>query len=111
MPVNEELDSLEAFEAKETKHHLPLGFLVLYFGLVAWGAWYLWSMWGWRQGAALDAPDTSSGLNLFATILFTALPTLAAIVIVLQRRKAGSHSPSALSAGSRGAGGAGKEHA
>jgi TRAP-type C4-dicarboxylate transport system permease small subunit len=100
MPVNEELDSLEAFEAKETKHHLPIGFLVLYFGLVAWGAWYLWSMWGWRQGAALDGPDTSSGLNLFATILFTALPTLAAIVIVLQRRRASPHA-SASSAGSQ----------
>jgi hypothetical protein len=106
MPVNEELDSLEAFEAKDTKHHLPLGFLVLYFGLVAWGAWYLWSMWGWRQGAALDAPDTSSGLNLFATILFTALPTLAAIVIVLQRRP---HPPAPLSTRSGGERGDGRE--
>lgn len=89
MPVSDELDELEAFEAKETKHHLPIGYLVLYFGLIAWGVYYLWAMWGWRQGAALDAPDTASGLNLFATILFTALPTLAAIVIVLQRRTAG----------------------
>jgi TRAP-type C4-dicarboxylate transport system permease small subunit len=97
MPVPHELDHLELFESKETKHHLPLGFLVLYFGLIAWGVYYLWSMWSWRQGAALDAPDTASGWNLFATILFTALPTLAAIVIVLQRRKA-PHPPAPLSA-------------
>lgn len=104
-------DQLEQFEAKETKHHLPIAFLVLFFGLIAWGLYYLVAMKGWTQGAALDAPDTSSGLNLFATILFTALPTLAAIVILLQRRNAAPQPTAPRSTRSRGEGGDQRDHA
>ena len=46
-------DSAEAFEAKETAHVLPTGWLVLLFALVAWGAVYLWmyspALGGWSQ--------------------------------------------------------------
>lgn len=51
-------DSAEAFEAKETSHHLPLGWLVLFFGLIAWGAFYLWAyspaLGGWSQEAEYE---------------------------------------------------------
>ena len=48
-------DSAESFEAKETAHDLPLGWLVLFFGLILWGAVYLWkyspALGGWSQEA------------------------------------------------------------
>lgn len=51
-----ESDGAEAFEAKETSHALPWGWLLLFFGLIAWGAYYLWAyspaLGGWSQEAA-----------------------------------------------------------
>jgi hypothetical protein len=89
-----ELDDLSRFEAKDTAHELPVGWTLLFWGLVVWGAWYLWkySPWlgGWTQVQDLDAAQrTSSGMNVFATILFTALATIAAVVtmLVFARRK------------------------
>ncbi|MFA5354962.1 MAG: cbb3-type cytochrome c oxidase N-terminal domain-containing protein [Thermodesulfovibrionales bacterium] len=50
----EEMDNLEDFEAKETAHKLPIGWLILYFGLILWGVWYLIAYTpvfsGWSQG-------------------------------------------------------------
>ncbi len=88
----QELDDLSAFEAKETSRKLPVGWVVLFWGLIAWGAWYLWAytpaLGGWSQAKELDGDGASTGVNVLVTILFTAIPTLAAIFIVLgQRRK------------------------
>ena len=92
--AKDELDDLTQFEAKETSHDLPVGYLILYFGLIAWGAWYLWaySPWGsgWTQVKDLEG-GPSSGTNLFWTIAFTAIPALAALLIAMaqKRRKKG----------------------
>jgi hypothetical protein len=52
----EDLDNLEAFEAKETSRKLPVGWLLLFWGLIAWGACYLYaytpSLGGWSQERA-----------------------------------------------------------
>ena len=92
--ADEELDDLTKFEAKQTSHDLPAGYLVLYFGLIAWGIWYLWaySPWGsgWSQAKDLEgAPST--GVNVLWTIAFTVIPALAALLIALaqKRRKKG----------------------
>jgi N-terminal domain of cytochrome oxidase-cbb3, FixP len=95
MAIQHEMDDLSAFEAKETSHKLPVGWLVLFWGLIAWGLWYLWtyspSLGGWSQVQDLEAGGASTGTNVLATVLFTAIPTAAAILIVLgqRRRKAG----------------------
>jgi hypothetical protein len=51
-------DTAEAMEAKETAHKLPAGWLVLTFGLIAWGAAYLWlyspATTGWTQAGELE---------------------------------------------------------
>jgi hypothetical protein len=99
--MNEIPDTAEAMEAKSTARTVPLGYWILFFGLIAWGAWYLWaySPWstGWTQAGAyeqsLDAATAgASGTNIFATILFTALPTTAALLLWMaaSRRKPGS---------------------
>ena len=87
--ADEELDDLSRFEAKQTSHDLPSGYLVLYFGLIAWGIWYLWaySPWGsgWSQAKDLEgAPST--GVNVLWTIAFTVIPALAALLIALMQR-------------------------
>ncbi len=50
-----ESDGAEAFESKATSHELPWGWLLLLFGLVAWGVFYLWAyspaLGGWSQAA------------------------------------------------------------
>jgi hypothetical protein len=92
--LQDELDDLSKFEAKETSHTLPVGYLVLYFGLILWGLWYLWaySPWGsgWTQAEDL-AGTPASGVNLLWTIAFTAIPALAALFIAMaqKRRKRG----------------------
>lgn len=92
MAIQQEMDDLSAFEAKETARKLPVGWLVLFGGLIAWGIWYLWTytpaLGGWSQARDLETGGASTGTNVFLTILFTAIPTATAIVIVLaQRRK------------------------
>ncbi len=54
--MTEDLDDLEAFEAKGTSRKLPIGWLVLFWGLVAWGAYYFVAytpaISGWTQEKA-----------------------------------------------------------
>lgn len=92
MAFQPELDDLSRFEAKETARKLPAGWLLLFWGLVAWGAFYLWTytpgLGGWSQAEDLEGGGASMGANLLATIAFTAIPTAAAIALALvQRRK------------------------
>jgi hypothetical protein len=87
------MDDLEAFEAKETSRKLPVGWLLLFWGLIAWGAYYVWAytpgLGGWSQAQDLEGNGAASGANLLATIAFTAIPTLAAVLIVLSQRRKG----------------------
>jgi hypothetical protein len=99
-------DSTEAMEAKETARAVPAGWWLLFFGLIAWGVYYLWaySPWasGWTQAGALEAasaqggnappPDAGLSTNVLMTILFTAIPTAAAIWLIMAQRKAKSRS-------------------
>ena len=91
MAFQPELDDLSTFEARETSRKLPVGWLLLFWGLVVWGAFYLWkytpSLGGWSQSQDLEGGGASMGTNLLATIAFTAIPTAAAIAIVLSQRK------------------------
>jgi len=52
----EELDDIEAFHAKETSRKLPLGWLILFFGLIVWGIYYFIAytpaVSGWSQEKA-----------------------------------------------------------
>lgn len=86
-----ELDDLTKFEAKDTAKKLPVGWILLFWGLIAWGVFYLWaytpSFGGWSQAQDLEGGGASMGTNLLATIAFTAIPTAAAIFIVLSQRK------------------------
>ena len=83
-------DTAEGLERKETAHVLPLGFILLYGGLVLWGIWYLYafSPWstGWTQAGELAAAAAPVESNIFMTILMTALPTLAAVGLFLMQR-------------------------
>jgi len=94
---NELPDTAEDMEAKATYDKLPVGWLVLFWGLIVWGAWYLWaySPWGsgWTQAAQLEGAQgagASLETNVFMTILFTALPTAAAIGLYLVQRRSKS---------------------
>jgi heme/copper-type cytochrome/quinol oxidase subunit 2 len=83
-------DTAEAMEAKETANTVPAGWLVLFFGLIGWGVYYLYmySPWstGWTQAGELEKVDPAVGGNISMTILFTALPTAAALVLYLLQR-------------------------
>jgi hypothetical protein len=85
-----DLDDIEKFEAKQTSRDLPVGWLLLFWGLIVFGAYYLWAytpaLGGWSQATDLAGDGSGRGANLFATILFTALPTLAAVALVLAQR-------------------------
>ncbi|MBI5101118.1 MAG: hypothetical protein HZB33_04715 [Nitrospirae bacterium] len=49
-------DNIEAFEAKETSRKLPVGWLVLFWGLILWGIYYFAAyspaISGWTQEKA-----------------------------------------------------------
>jgi hypothetical protein len=87
-PTSQELDLTPV----EGDGPVPVGWLALFWGLCAFGAYYLWAyspaFTGWTQAEALDAGSTSGG-NIFATILFTALAVIAAVSILfaLSRKK------------------------
>ncbi len=88
---NELPDTAEAMEAKATARSVPIGWQVLFWGLVIWGVYYLftYSPWstGWTQAGELQSVSPEVGGNVTMTILFTALPTAAAVVLfMLQRR-------------------------
>ena len=89
---NELPDTAEGMERKDTAHTVPMGWRILTIGLIAWGAWYLYSFspWstGWTQEGQLAAAPVEVGSNIFMTILFTALPTAAAIGLWLMQRGA-----------------------
>ncbi len=87
-----EIDDLSQFEAKETSRKLPAGWLLLFWGLIVWGAWYLWTyspaLGGWSQAHDLEGGGASLGANLLATVAFTAIPAAVALGLALaQRRK------------------------
>jgi len=54
--MTEELDDIEALEARETSRKLPVGWLILFFGLAAWGVYYFLmytpAVSGWTQEKA-----------------------------------------------------------
>jgi hypothetical protein len=100
--MNELPDTADALEAKETAGKIPLGWWALFWGLIVWGIYYAWtytpSLGGWSQEKALEestraavATAGEAGGNIFATVLFTALATLAALVLLVAaaRRKPG----------------------
>ena len=68
-----------------------MGWALLYAGLVVWGVYYLWAytpaLGGWGQAQDVEGGGASTGTNLLATIAFTAIPTAAAIVLLLVQRK------------------------
>ena len=91
MATQPELDDIGKFEAKDTARKLPVGWLLLFWGLIVWGAFYLWrytpALGGWSQSQDVEGGGASLGTNLLATIAFTAIPTIAAVAIVLSQRK------------------------
>ena len=54
--MDEPLDNIEEFESKKTGHTLPLGWLLLYGGLILFGIYYtvayMPSLSGWSQEKA-----------------------------------------------------------
>ena len=54
----DDMDDIESFESKETSHSLPVGWLILFWGLIIWGAYYLYtyspSLGGWSQEKAYE---------------------------------------------------------
>lgn len=54
----EELDNIEEFEAKDTSKKLPIGWLILFWGLIIWGVYYFISytpsISGWSQEKAYE---------------------------------------------------------
>ncbi|WP_242336002.1 MULTISPECIES: cbb3-type cytochrome c oxidase N-terminal domain-containing protein [Anaeromyxobacter] len=87
-------DDLSQLEApKETANKLPVGWLVLFWGLVVWGVWYAWSftpgLGGWSQAQDLEGGGASMGLNVLATLAFTVIPATAAVLLVAAQRRKG----------------------
>ena len=99
--MNELPDTADGLQSKETESKIPLGWWALFWGLIVWGVYYAWtytpSLGGWSQAKAFEesvqgaaAASGDAGANIFMTILFTVLPTMAAIGLYLaaRRRKA-----------------------
>jgi hypothetical protein len=86
---SQELD----FTPVEGEKPVPVGWRVLFWGLIAFGAYYLWrytpDFTGWTQAAEVDGAAAGSSGSVVATILFTALAALAAggILFGLARRR------------------------
>jgi heme/copper-type cytochrome/quinol oxidase subunit 2 len=91
MPFQPEMDDPSAFEAKETAHTLPAGWLLLFWGLIVWGVWYLWTytpaLGGWQQAQDAEGGGASMGANVLATVAFTAIPAAVAIALALVQRR------------------------
>jgi heme/copper-type cytochrome/quinol oxidase subunit 2 len=90
MAFKPDTDDLSTFEAKETAHKLPVGWSILFWGLVAFGPIYLWrytpSLGGWQQAQDVEGGGASVGTNTLVTILFTAIPAAVAIGLALAQR-------------------------
>jgi hypothetical protein len=87
-----ELDDLSKFASpRETAHTVPMGWWLLFWGLILWGIYYLWTyspaLGGWSQAQDLEGGGASPGANLLATIAFTAIPAAAALGLFLVNRK------------------------
>ena len=56
--MEEDFDNIEEFEAKDTAKKLPLGWLMLYIGLILWGVYYFVqytpAISGWTQAGAYE---------------------------------------------------------
>ncbi len=56
--MSDDLDRIDDFEAKDTSHTLPAGWLILFWVLILWGIFYLYtytpSLGGWSQGGAYE---------------------------------------------------------
>lgn len=54
----DELDNLEEFEAKATSRKMPIGWLILFWGLILWGLFYFAAyspaISGWSQSKAYE---------------------------------------------------------
>ncbi len=54
----EDIDKIENFEAKETAHKLPAGWVILFIALILWGIYYYAaytpSISGWSQVGELE---------------------------------------------------------
>lgn len=54
----EEFDNIKKFEREDTKHKLPLGWLILYIGLIVFGIFYTYmytpAFTGWTQNKAIE---------------------------------------------------------
>lgn len=54
----EEMENIEDFESKETSKKLPIGWLILFWGLIIWGVYYFISytpsISGWSQEKAYE---------------------------------------------------------
>ena len=54
----EDFDDIEAFEAKDTSRKLPVGWLILFWGLIIWGIFYFVAytpaISGWSQEKAYE---------------------------------------------------------
>jgi hypothetical protein len=59
--MTEDLDRIEDFEAKETSRNLPVGWLILFWGLIIWGIYYFAtytpSISGWSQTKAYEESE------------------------------------------------------
>lgn len=92
--LDAELDDLSKLESpKETANKLPIGWLVLFWGLVVWGVWYAWAftpgLGGWSQTQDLEGGGASVGMNVLATLAFTVIPATAAILLIVAQRRKG----------------------
>ncbi len=56
--MEEDFDNIQEFEAKATAKKLPLGWLMLYIGLIVWGIYYFVqytpAISGWTQASAYE---------------------------------------------------------
>lgn len=103
--MNELPDTADALQAKETADKVPFGWWALFFGLILWGVYYVYayspSLGGWSQAgdyeasvkvaASASAVAAETSQNITATILFTAIATVVAILLAIgaMRRKKG----------------------
>lgn len=90
MAFKPEIDDLSSFESKETSGKIPVGWWLLFWGLIVFGAYYLWAytptLGGWQQAQDVEGGGASVGTNTLMTILFTAIPTAAAIALAIAQR-------------------------
>lgn len=58
MPTIDEQDDIAAMNRKDTEHKLPIGWVILFAGLIIWGVYYFISytpaISGWTQDAAFE---------------------------------------------------------